>query len=409
MAGLLSKSGFGMTKNLEEADIIIVNTCVVKSPTEQKILHRIGYLQKKFPRKKIIIAGCMPELLGRKLKQLSPKTSLISTHHVKEIVKVAEKSAKGLRSEILGKSNNVKICSGKLKSNPLISIVPIASGCKSACSYCCVKIVKGDLFSYPEGMILNEMRSGLRSGSREIWLTSQDCGCYGFDKENNIAELLRKSVKIPGDFFIRVGMMNPRHIDKIIDDLLKAYKSPKVYKFAHIPVQSGSDHVLRMMRRGYDIKTFKKIIRRFRNEFHEIIISTDIIVGFPGETDADFKKTISLLKWLKPDIVNVSKFGSRPFTAAEKMKKVEEKTVKARSKITSDLSKRLSHEANRKWLGWKGEILVTENGRFAGQYIGRNFGYKPVLVESKKNLLGKHVNVKITSAEKTYLRGKICF
>jgi len=408
MAGLLKKNGFDIVP-ISSADVIIINTCFVKKPTEQKIFHRIEDLQKKFPWKKMIIVGCMPEVLSKKLREIAPNASLISTHHVKDIVNVVNAVIKGRRIELIGKSKNVKVCIEKFRENPLINIVQIASGCKSACSYCCVKLAKGDLFSYPIDLIVNDIKKGLKDGCKEIWLTSQDCGCYGFDINTNIAELLENIVKIRRKFFIRVGMMNPQHIYNFLDELIEVYKNPKIYKFIHIPVQSGSDKILKLMKRGYKIEKFRYIIKRFKKEFPYITISTDIIVGFPYETGNDFMKTVNLLKWLKPDVTNISRFGPRPFTEAEKMKMIENKIIKKRSKIIGEISKNISFLNNKKWVGWEGEVFINEIGKFKNQYIGRNFAYKPVLIESKKNLLGKFLNVKIIEAKNSHLVGKFKF
>ncbi|NIM46995.1 MAG: threonylcarbamoyladenosine tRNA methylthiotransferase, partial [Candidatus Aenigmarchaeota archaeon] len=164
MAGLLEQAGFNIIKNEKYADLIIVVTCYVKSPTEQRILFRIKRIQESYPNKKLIIAGCMPEGIYRKLVEFFPKASLVSTHHVKEIAQAVKKTLKGKRIEYLGKTEEIKLCLPKIKRNPVIDIVPISSGCNSACAYCCVRFAKGSLFSYPKEMIIKEIENSIKQG-----------------------------------------------------------------------------------------------------------------------------------------------------------------------------------------------------------------------------------------------------
>ncbi|UCC91450.1 MAG: TRAM domain-containing protein, partial [Candidatus Aenigmatarchaeota archaeon] len=178
------------------------------------------------------------------------------------------------------------------------------------------------------------------------------------------------------------------------------------YKFIHIPVQSGSDRVLRKMRRGYETKDFERIVKEFR-KLPDITLYTDIIVGFPGEKESDFKKTIELIKRIRPDIVNTSKFAPRPRTEASRMKQLDSKIVKNRSKRLADLVKRIGLEKNRKWVSKECDILITERGKRKNQLTGRNESYKPVIVEGKKNLMGKFLKVRITKFGTTHLKAEI--
>ncbi|MEM5872247.1 MAG: tRNA (N(6)-L-threonylcarbamoyladenosine(37)-C(2))-methylthiotransferase [Candidatus Aenigmatarchaeota archaeon] len=406
MAGLLNEAKFDIAKNESEANLIIIVTCYVKSSTEQKILFRIRELQELYPEKKLIIAGCMPEGIYNKLIKIAPKASLVSTHYVKEIVKAVQKTLEGKRVEYLGKSKEIKLCLPKIRKNPIINIVPISSGCNSACSYCCVKFAKGSLFSYPVEMIIKEIENSLREGCKEIWLTAQDTASYGLDLGNfYLPSLLKEIAKIPNNFFVRVGMMNPKNVLKILPDLIEAYKSNKIYKFLHLPVQSGDNEILEKMNRNYKVKDFEMIVKEFKKNF-KFQLWTDIIVGYPGESEEQFKNTINLIKKIKPDYVNISKFGARPKTEASKLKPLPSKIVKERSEIVSSLAKEIFLEKNKEWLDWEGEILISEIGKKPNQYIGRNFAYKPILIESKENILGRLINVKIYDFTSTYLIGK---
>jgi len=402
MAGLLKQANFNIVNNEKQADLVIVVTCYVKSPTEQKILFRIKQLSKK----KLIIAGCMPEGIYQRLMEVAPETSLVSTHHVKDIVQAVEKTLQGKRVEYLGKSEEVKLCLPRIRKNPLISIVPISSGCNSLCTYCCVRLAKGKLFSFPKEAILKEIETSLKEGCKEVWLTAQDTASYGFDKGAKLPELLKEITKIPNDFFIRVGMMNIKSVTPIASSLIESFKDDKIYKFIHLPLQSGSDTILKSMNRGHTVSQFEKIINSFRESF-KCQIWTDIIVGYPTEKEEDFLKTLAIIKKVKPDWVNVSKFGSRPGTEAAKLKPLHPRIVNERSKIASELVRKVSLEKNKQWNNWKGEILISEKGKKAGQWIGRNFAYKPILVESKNNVLGKVLNVKVVDFTHSHLVGQI--
>jgi MiaB-like tRNA modifying enzyme len=402
MAGLLKQAGFEIVDSDKKADLIIIVTCYVKTPTEQKILFRIKELSKK----KLIIAGCMPEEIYNKLIDIAPKASLLSTHHIKEIVQAVDKTLEGKRVEYLGESNEIKLCLPKVRRNSVIDIVPISSGCNSHCYYCCVRLVKGKLFSYPKEMIVKEIESSLKEGCKEIWLTAQDTASYGLDKGAKLPELLNDISNIPGKFFVRVGMMNLKNVIPIASDIVKAFQNEKIYKFIHLPIQSGSDNVIALMNRAYKVSQFEEIVKMFRDSFN-CQVWTDVIVGYPTEKEEDFSKTLEFIRKIRPDWINVSKFGIRPGTEAAKLKPLPTDIVKERSRIASELVRKISLEKNQEWIGWEGEILVSEKGNQPNQWIGRNFAYKPVLVESRNNPFGKIVRVKITEVSHSHLSGKL--
>ncbi|MBN2203050.1 MAG: tRNA (N(6)-L-threonylcarbamoyladenosine(37)-C(2))-methylthiotransferase [Candidatus Aenigmarchaeota archaeon] len=399
IAGLLKNSGFRIVDNEKNAGLLIFVTCYVKTPTEHKILRRISDIIEEYPRKKIIISGCMPEGIHEILVKKFPNASLVSTHHVNDIVKAAKQTIKGKRIELVGKSNQVKACLAKIRKNSLIDIVPISTGCNSSCSYCCVRLAKGKLFSYPKEDILKEVRNSIKQGCKEMWITSQDNASYGNGK---LPELLNDMTKIRGDFMIRVGMMNPRNVLPILPKLIRAYENEKVYKFLHLPVQSGDDAILKKMNRGHSVRDFEKIISKFKQSFRCNLWS-DVIVGFPGETEEQFQNTIDLVKKVRPDWVNVSKYGSRPNTPAAKMKQVNSDAIIKRSIKLSKIVRQLSLEKNKEWLGWKGRILLFKKGNKKNQWFGRNCAYKLFIVELEGNNFGKFVNVEAIKADKAYI------
>jgi len=404
MAGLLEAAGFDIIKNERYADLIIVVTCFVKQVTEQRILFRIKQLKESYHDKKLIIAGCMPEGMYRKMTDIVPEASLVSTHHVKEIAQAVKKTLEGKHVEYLGKSEEVKLCLPKIRKNPVIDIVPISSGCNSSCAYCCVRFAKGKLFSYPKEMIIKEIENSIRQGCKEIWLTSQDNASYGLEDKSSLPKLLNEISAIPGNFLVRVGMMNPKNVLPILDDLIESYQNDKIYKFLHLPIQSGDDKVLEKMNRDYKIEDFLKIVKGFRKNIN-FNLWTDVIVGFPEETEEQFENTIKIIKNIKPDWTNVSKFGLRPKTPAEKLEQLPRNIVNERSERMSEIVRKISFEKNKEWIGWEGPVLVSKRGKEAGQWLGRNPAYKLVLVENKENLLGKFVKVRIKEAGYSHLTG----
>jgi threonylcarbamoyladenosine tRNA methylthiotransferase CDKAL1 len=224
----------------------------------------------------------------------------------------------------------------------------------------------------------------------------------------NLVALLKALVCVEGDFRVRVGMMTPNLVRDMLGDLVEAFGSSKVFKFVHLPVQSGDDAVLQGMNRFYTVQDFKQVVAAFRGAFPEVTVATDVICGFPGETREAFKNTLKLISEVKPDVVNVSKFFARPGTVAAEMRNgvVEPVEIKRRSSEAAKLVKQVALERNKHWVGWTGEVLVDELGKMAGSWIGRNFGYKPVTLKSPVNLLGKTLRVKIVKAYSTHLAGK---
>ncbi|MEM5784284.1 MAG: radical SAM protein, partial [Candidatus Aenigmatarchaeota archaeon] len=233
----------------------------------------------------------------------------------------------------------------------------------------------------------------------------QDFFAYGKDIESNYLSLLEKVIKIKGNFFVRVGMGNVNNLIPYLKETIETFKnSEKIYKFLHIPVQSGSNKILSAMRRKYTVEDWKKVVYEFKKEIPEITIWTDIIVGFPGETEEDFDASYNLIKEVKPDYVNVSRFSSRPGTEASKLKQLNTEIVKERTKKISEISRKICLENNKKWVGWEGEVLVTEKLK---TFVGRNFSYKQIILpNASKKDLGKIIKVKIIDSLPSGLVGE---
>jgi len=404
IAGILEKEGFEFVRDPRKADLIIINTCIVKTPTEHRMIHRIKELSAL--NKPMIVAGCMPKAERKLVEKLNPRASMIGPDSIREIAHVARETMKGKKVIALEDSRTPKLGLPRKRENEVIGIVPIAIGCMSECSYCITKLARGRLFSYPEDLIIAEIQNLLKEGCKEIWLTSQDCGAYGIDMNTSLPNLLEKVCEVQGKFVVRVGMMNPMFVRRWADRLAEIYENEKIFKFLHLPLQSGSDRVLKLMKRGYKVEDFLKIVKTFKKRIEEITLSTDIIVGFPGETEADFRKTLKVIQQIKPDVVNISKFGPRPYTEASKIAQLPKDVVKERSRKLHELVEQIKIERNEKWVGRSCMCIVDEVGK-KGTMVARNMSYKPIVLKASKRLLGKFVEVRIEDAGKNYLRGSL--
>jgi MiaB-like tRNA modifying enzyme len=399
MAGLLDKAGYKLVGNAENADLVIINSCVVKGKTETHVLKEVAKSQKLG--KKLILAGCMPQtgIYASKLKDIS----VLGVFETERIVEAVKAVSAGKRISWLSTKKKVKPCFPRLRKNPIIAVVVISSGCLGHCTYCIVKLAKGELCSYSENIILNEVKTALKEGCKEIWLTSQDCAAYGSDIGTNLANLLERVLALKGDFMVRIGMSNPNHLMKNLDKLVELYKSPKMFKFLHIPVQAGNNQILKLMNRQYTVEDFKKIISKFKKEIPDITISTDLICGFPSETEKQFQDSLDLIKWLQPDTLNLNLFWPRPGTPAAKMRQLKPGIGRERTRKVTEVFEKNELEKNKSWIGWSGDILIDEKGAKGG-FVGRNFAYKPIVVEKAK--LGEIVKVKIVNATNDYLSGQ---
>jgi len=404
IAGCLSEVGYDIVERAESADIIIYNTCAVKTPTENRM---IDILRRGVPRgKRLIVTGCLPLINFERLKAQVRFDGVVSPAPGSKIVEAVRRVGRGEKVVMLMKNSKPDLGLPKIPVNSVTGIIPINYGCLGACSYCCVLLARGRLRSYQINEIVERVKRDLASGAKEIWLTSQDTACYGKDMATNLADLLRRICEIEGKFFIRVGMMTPNQALEILDDLIEAYNNEKIFKFLHLPVQSGDNEVLRLMNRFYTVEDFKRIVYSFRKEIPKITVATDVICGFPGENQVAFERTMELIKEIQPDVVNVSKFFPRPHTPAKKMKPLPPQEVKERSRRMAELSRTISLRKNRAWINWEGTIIVDEKGK-EKSWIGRNFAYKPVVIKAEGFLLGKFLNVRVVRAFPTYLEADV--
>ena len=397
LAGVLAAAGYRIAEREEDAGVIVINTCTVKGATEQKTLEKIKSLvASKTP---FVICGCLSEANPALVRKYAPAAPFVGTRSLSRIPIAIEAALARAPSDSLAACDENKFSLPRVHGS-VFARIPLAEGCLGACAYCQTKRARGALKSYPPGDIVREVERCVQNGSREIQLTAQDTGAYGFDIKTDLPSLINRISAIEGEFRVRVGMINPEHALRLLPELLDAYDSEKVYKFLHIPVQSGSDRVLRDMRRNYTIDDALNVIRAFRKRFPDSTIATDIIVGYPTETEADFHRTLALLKKAKFEVVNVSKFTPRPFTPAAQLTQLPNQLMKRRSRETAVLCKSISLEANEKLIGRKFRVLVTEQQRKG--FSGRTDAYRQVALAGQQTL-GTVKTCRIASATHSYL------
>jgi MiaB-like tRNA modifying enzyme len=401
LAGILLKGGLNIVNSEEDAALIIVNTCCVKRPTEIKIMKYLDELKKL--KKPVIVTGCIAQAMPEKVKEFS----LLGTFQLHNIITVVEETLSGNIVHLVVKEKSPRLALPKIRKNDVIEIIPICSGCLgNPCSYCIVPQARGELVSYETEEILKHAKEALAEGAKEIWLTAQDTGCYGKERNDSLINLLKEVLSIKHKFYLRLGMINPNHAIEMLDELVKLYHHPNMFKFLHIPVQSGNDEILKKMKRKYSVEDFKTIVKRFKKALPELTISTDIICGFPTETKEQFQDSVKLVQELRPDVLNISRFWPRKGTEAEKMPQFTSAETKERSRHLTSVFDYISFENNKRWMGWIGEAIVDDHGK-NNTFIARNFAYKQIILESSKDLFGELAQVQIDAITKYDLRGQI--
>jgi len=397
MAWLLKEAGFEIAQE-KDADLILINTCTVKAKTEQKTLERIKALSRAG--KKLLVAGCMAQTQASLILKAAPNASILGTFARSEVVRVAKEIMSGAQVKELARYKTM--FTPALRSNPFIGTFQIARGCLGSCTYCAARLARGELKSFRISEIVSAVKSALDEGCVEIRLTAQDCGVFGMDSGESLGVLLDSILSLPGDFRVRLGMMNPTGALKNMDALLKSFKSPKMYLFAHIPVQSGSDSVLAAMNRKYKAADFEKACTTLKKAFPDLTLATDIIVGFPPESEEDFDASMALMEKMRPDIINISRFTPRPNTPAALLKPLKSEILKERSSRMSALCRQLSLENAKRFVGRKDRVLVLESSKKG--LLGRSSNFRCVAL--KDGQPGAFIEARFEKAFAKYLLAK---
>ena len=315
---ILKHKGSTFVDSAKEADAVIINTCTVVGTTERRMLRRLSSTGNLIS----YVTGCMPVVQREAIFAVCTPNIILS-----------ETIREGYRSigTVAGKG---------------VAIVQTAQGCSGRCTYCLTRLARGPLKSFTGEEILAEILAHAHAGTSEIQITAQDMSCWGQDIGKSLPFLLKRIDDLPGEFMIRVGMMNPATIKGILYDLIEAYASDHIFKFIHIPVQSGSDDVLDRMGRGYSVADFDEIVTAFRKRYPDITLATDMIVGFPGETQEEFTQSLDLIERVRPNKVNITRYSRRPFTPLFTVKDCPEWIKKDRSRIMNTLAEKVYASIN---------------------------------------------------------------
>lgn len=422
MKSLLLSAGFKRSDE-NQADFIIINTCAVVEKTERKILKQVAALKKTG--KKVILTGCLPcvafsssvALAKEGAKQGSSDTTgkffklladaILGVKNIDLIVKAVEEISKANRFILLDNKNIDKAKFLKQDTPTLqniSAITAISEGCLGNCSYCATKIARGKLNSFSIKNIIKEINLKLKLGFKEIQLTSQDLAIFGLDTKQHkllLPQLLKEIEGLDYNFKLKLGMMNPGHTKIIFKDLLKILESDKFYKFLHVPLQSGSNSILKVMNRGYNINDFILLAEQFNQKFPNGILATDIIVGHPLETEEDFKKTVEIIKKIQPEVLHIFKFSKRKGTADYLLKDFPDRIKKDRSRILQNIFETYNLKRNKKFLKTKQKVLIIE--KKYKNWLARTKDGRAVILKNGK--LGEIREVKIVDCRWNYLIG----
>lgn len=403
--GRLHHQGLEYTHDISSADVIILNSCGVKEPTEDRIISRLEILALgTIP---VIVTGCLPRISFERVKHAIPNfAAILGPQSLDSLGPIVERVIQGESGIIhLDSDTGSKMRYYEGPSDSVICTIPICEGCVGDCSYCAVKFARSEVQSYAISEILNVVQRCVHGGFKEIRLTAQDIGAFGLDSGENLIDLLDQVAQIPGNHRFRLGMFNSNLVLDRLDSFLDAMSSSRFFEFFHVPLQSGSDRILKKMNRRYSIQEWKEVIRAILSRFPRATIATDIIVGFPGESDEDFQMTLDVLQEMKLSVINISKYGDRPGTQASKStEKVLTQVKKKRSRELSQLVDELARTSNESWIGWSGPVLITGKAR-SHQVQGRIYTYKPVIIAASSSI-GNMEHVRIIDAKRTHLIGE---
>ncbi len=378
----------------EGADAVVLVTCNVIGATERRMVRRIRELGGG--PQELVVAGCMAASRRGLVQSIAPEAHLLRPRELHRI-----------REVLPGPSGSCPVPPDAMflaEDGRVDAIVPIGQGCLNACTYCVTRVARGRISSYPLEDLVARVEAEVGRGAKEILLTGQDTAAYGRDRGDTLAGLVEAVAQVRGDFRIRVGMASPYTVRPILDDLLRAYRHPKVYTFLHLPVQSGSDAILETMRREYAVEDFLEIVEAYRGAFPRGTLSTDFIVGFPGETDADHRESLDLLRRVEPEIVNVTRFSPREGTPAYGLPNhVVGWRAKERSREMTRLKEAIGRARNRQWVGRRVTARTTERGK-PGTTVARTREYRPLVLKGTFPL-GIEVSAVVSAATAAYLIG----
>jgi len=410
IAELNAKEPYELTEELNEADLIIINTCSVREKPVSKLFSEIGVFNKyKKQSAKIGVTGCTASHLGKEIIKRAPSVDFVlGARNISKITKVLEKRH---AVEIDINHDDSTYAFGEYRTNPFKSMVNISMGCDKSCTFCIVPATRGDEVSIPSDLIVGEIAKAVETGAKEVMLLGQNVNNYGkhFSSEyetQNFTKLLQKISTIEGLERIRFTSPHPLHMD---DEFLEEFaNNPKICKQIHVPLQSGSSSLLKVMRRGYSKEWFINRCEKIRTLCPEATISTDIIVGFPGESEEDFADTMDVLEKVRFEQLFSFKYSPRPHTAAAEFEVQISNDVsgarltKLQARHTEILDEIMDAQMDAEHMVYFDELKT------GGKISGRSDDGKLFFIKGSEELLGKIVKVKVTKVSRGALEGTVC-
>jgi len=416
MAALLAQGGYKMTDNLKLADLILLNTCSIREKAAHKVysvLGRIGKLKEQNPELIIGVGGCLAQHLGTKFhKRVAHLDFVFGTHNIHrlpEMIASVEKKREKITNVDFHKSlNSIGIYVPPVNGS-VVAFVTIMQGCNNFCAYCVVPYLRGPEISRPPDEIIEEIRKLADCGIREVTLLGQNVNSYGKTLGNglNFTALIKKIGKITGIERIRFMTSHPRDLS---EELINCFaEEGKLCEHIHLPIQSGSNRILELMNRGYTVEEYMKKVDHLRQLNPQISITSDIIIGFPGETQNDYQETIDMMEKIRFDSTFSFKYSERKGTAAERLEgKIEDVEKQRRLEQLQALQDVHTLEKNIALEGSKQELLIEGKSKNSeNELMGRAGSWKIVNFNGNQELVGKLVDVKIIKAYLHSLRGKL--
>ena len=412
--GMLVQSGYAMTDSAEGADVVVLNTCAIREHAEQRVFGNLGALthtKRRHPNQKIFLCGCMAgqASVSERIRKSYPHVDgVFSTHHLWQFPELLEQVLTTGKRQFYVADEAGSIAEGipQVRDGKLKAWVSIMYGCNNFCTYCIVPYVRGRERSRKKEDILAECRSLIEGGCREITLLGQNVNSYGKDLEDNgdFSDLLAEIAAIPGDFLIRFMTSHPRDAGKKLFDTMAS--SPKIAKQLHLPFQSGSSRVLKAMNRHYDREKYLSLVQYAKSVMPELVLTSDVIVGFPGETEEEFEETVSLIRQVRYDALFTFIFSPREGTPAASMADPTPKEEKNRrfDRLCA-VQNEISEEIHRGYVGKTLRCLV--DGREKDLLTARTEGGRLVRLSSPDCLIGTYQPVTITGSTTWSLTGRI--
>lgn len=412
IAGILSEMGYKSCESPEEADIVVFNTCCIRENAENHAFGNIGMLKKlKAARKDMLIAvgGCLPQQMNKaeNLHEKFPYVDIIfGTHNLHNLRQLIEKKIKTRKTLIEIEDSEGEICEDDkpLRTSYPNAWVNIMYGCNNFCSYCIVPYVRGRERSRDSHKIIEEVRSLVSEGYKEITLLGQNVNSY--KGELTFPQLLKEIADIDGKFRLRFMTSHPKDFSPELIEVMA--QNPKICHCLHLPVQSGSDAILKAMNRKYTSGQYLEKVEMLKKAIPDCAITTDLIVGFPGETDEDFKATLELAKKVNFASAFTFVYSKREGTVAAKMpNQVPEEVSKERIMELVELINSQTRALSQTYIGKTVEILCEDYDSKRGMYMGRDEYGRMGYFASQKNLIGQFVNVRIEHANGVSLTGEV--